>query len=296
MRSFAIVRLYGGLGNIMFQFGWGRYVESTLGRSVKYDVTLQSVRAVTALEAWLGPDNALQRCTPLERFLSVGMLPIGKAGVRQLPFLKSIGSPISNARTFSLIPDEAEVRRARYFSGYFQHIDLVEHVRRALRNAIDPAINQWRDRFEKRFGRLPISVHVRLGDYFHEAQRRTHGITEASYFQRAFEYIAANSGDLADAPILLFSNEPEKAREMIGGGMGSNTIVNFSNNWKVSDSEEMLAMAACGGHIIANSTFSYWGAAFAATPGLKIAPRQWFADPALNTIADQLFDTSWKRV
>jgi hypothetical protein len=59
--------------------------------------------------------------------------------------------------------------------------------------------------------------------------------------------------------------------------------------------EDLALMAACRGHIVANSTFSWWGAWLDPHPDkLVIAPRQWFALPLLRKVSTaDLFCPGW---
>jgi hypothetical protein len=57
---------------------------------------------------------------------------------------------------------------------------------------------------------------------------------------------------------------------------------------------DLWLMAQATHHIIANSSFSWWGAWLAAKGGLKIAPRRWFHDPTMNDT--DLTPEEWIRI
>ena len=68
-------------------------------------------------------------------------------------------------------------------------------------------------------------------------------------------------------------------------------FVNFDDSWNRPDLD-MALMAACNHHIIANSTFSWWGAWLSDQVGKVFAPRIWFPDRA--TTATELYPKAWR--
>ena len=73
----------------------------------------------------------------------------------------------------------------------------------------------------------------------------------------------------------VFSNDPDWARDNLD--LGQETVI-VAINAEATGHFDMHLMALCAHNVIANSTFSWWGAWLNATPGkLVIAPRQWFA-------------------
>lgn len=119
------------------------------------------------------------------------------------------------------------------------------------------------------------AVHIRMGDY----GSSYHPICERQYYQKA---MAEMSG-----PYMFFSDDILKAKEHIGPlppgdhwWYDGNTIDSFR------------VMKACKSHIIANSTYSWWGAWLAG--GDAIAPKIWFGPDAAHLETKDIYCESWK--
>lgn len=117
-----------------------------------------------------------------------------------------------------------------------------------------------------------VSVHVRLGDYL----LPTHhfAILDGDYYEKA---ITENFLPADDYNFVVFSNDITYVKEMLGG----------DNIWYVepvggekvctdSEKEDLALMSLCDHHIIANSSYSWWGAYLCKNPNKKvICPTNW---------------------
>ena len=66
---------------------------------------------------------------------------------------------------------------------------------------------------------------------------------------------------------------------------------------KLEDWEQMLLMSCCDHHIIANSTFSWWGAYFNNKPGKLVCyPKKWFNSEPHNAGTVDLFPEGWVKL
>ena len=113
-----------------------------------------------------------------------------------------------------------------------------------------------------------VSLHVRLGDY---TKLRHHQVDLGGYWKQALEYAKPGSR------IHLFSDEPERCAQQFAVYANTNGL-DFTVAKNRSDVESMYEMSLClGGNIVANSTFSWWGAWFANRAGSPWAtyPNNW---------------------
>lgn len=140
---------------------------------------------------------------------------------------------------------------------------------------------------------LSVSVHVRRGDYVKFASTHAiHGTCSTDYYRVAIERIRQQ---YPAARFFFFSDEPEWIRENLAPDESIGTVISFNkgkNSWK-----DMCLMANCRHHIIANSSFSWWGAWLNRSPDKQvIAPAKWFrtTDPFFDT-AD-LLPAGWIKV
>ena len=126
-----------------------------------------------------------------------------------------------------------------------------------------------------------ISVHVRRGDYVFDAlTARFHGALGRDYYRRALDVIMALHG--SDVTFFLFSDEPAAAAETVDFLAAGQLVVvggDTGRPW-----ESMALMARCRHHVIANSSFSWWGAWLDPKPDKTVvAPRAWFTPAELRT-------------
>jgi hypothetical protein len=115
------------------------------------------------------------------------------------------------------------------------------------------------------------AVHVRCGDYGSDY----HPICSREYYREAFA--------LVPGPYIIFSDDPMKATKIVHRGDL------FQSGTTRSDFKQM---AACRRHIIANSTFSWWGAWLAESEQV-VAPRQWFGPAAAHLDTLDIYPNSW---
>lgn len=115
-----------------------------------------------------------------------------------------------------------------------------------------------------------VCVHVRRGDYVTDLPKEF-GICDTGYYLRAFDYIRGR----VDNPVFfVFSDEPEWAASHFPR-MERLRII--SHNTGKNDPEDMRLMMHCRHFIIANSSFSWWGAWLAKSEDkIVIAPEVWF--------------------
>ena len=122
-----------------------------------------------------------------------------------------------------------------------------------------------------------VSLHIRRGDYANnEITKAFRGLTGLGYYQEAANKI---SRKIKNPHFFIFSDEPEWCRQNLKLSFPSTYV---SHN--VDGSEDMRLMIHCQHHIIANSTFSWWGAWLNPRKDkIVYAPKQWFNDSSMDT-------------
>ena len=182
-----------------------------------------------------------------------------------------------------------------YLHGYFQSeryfSDFAGRMREEL--AVKPPPDGENARWLERIARRPgaVALHVRRGDYVSNSKfRAAFGTCPPEYYSNAMEIIA---GESRDEPFVhVFSDEPQWVRENLK--IPYETVYADHNDSHCAH-EDLRLMAACKHNIIANSTFSWWGAWLNPNPEkIVIAPRRWFADPRLDN--PDIIPDGWIRV
>jgi hypothetical protein len=136
-----------------------------------------------------------------------------------------------------------------------------------------------------------VSVHVRRGDYVSAPSvRRVHPVLTLDYYQRAIRYLEHQG---VQPRLFVFSDDIPWCRRnfKISGA----TSVVFVSEQVASAVEELELMRRCRHHVIANSSFSWWGAWLAqCADRFVVAPAKWFTTPERD-VRDLLPD-DWRRI
>jgi len=141
----------------------------------------------------------------------------------------------------------------------------------------------------------PISLHFRIGDYV--KNQAMHPVLSTSYYINCIKYLKSLISDLEDNYYLLVFGElcdNEKIVYAIESIKEIYDITIVVCDYNVPDYEQLLLMSLCSHNIIANSTFSWWGAYFNnATNKIVCYPSIW--NGSSNNVND-LFPESWIKI
>ncbi len=119
-----------------------------------------------------------------------------------------------------------------------------------------------------------VSVHIRRGDYVTDQKTKMyHGQCDMSYYEKAIETISSRiKVNVHDLNVFVFSDDIEWSKI----NMKLPARLNFVSNMEIPDYEEIYLMSLCDHHIIANSTFSWWGAWLNPKHDkIVVAPKRW---------------------
>jgi len=136
-----------------------------------------------------------------------------------------------------------------------------------------------------RSARMPVSVHLRRGDY--ATAFRSGVLLPLDYYGRAVRQMAAAE---QDCTFFVFSDDKRFANEWAGGR--PNFVVVDHNHSEHLAHEDMRLMSLCRHNIIANSSFSRWGAWHYQSPDKRvIAPAHWLGHETDKT---DLLPRNWQ--
>ena len=134
-----------------------------------------------------------------------------------------------------------------------------------------------------------MSLHVRRGDYANNPSAlSTHGLCSLDYYREAVNHIAEK---VKEPHFFIFSDDMDWAVDNIRIKFPCEYI---DHNKGPGSSEDMRLMSLCRSHIIANSSFSWWGAWLNPDPTkIVVAPKRWFAR---NVETPDLIPDGWVRI
>lgn len=143
-----------------------------------------------------------------------------------------------------------------------------------------------------------ISMHFRMGDY--KKIPNMYPIATATYYKNSIAFIKQRLTNLKQINILYFCEEDDIDDVLpiineIKNEYGNCVFDHVSND--IPDWQQMLMMSLCSHNIIANSTFSWWGAYFNSFPKRIVCyPEVWFGPLGANKDTKDLFPPTWNRI
>ncbi|WP_245553721.1 alpha-1,2-fucosyltransferase [Anaeromusa acidaminophila] len=131
-----------------------------------------------------------------------------------------------------------------------------------------------------------VSIHVRRGDYVSNPKANAmHGTCSWEYYQAAIEKM---TGLVKEPQYVVFSDDITWTKE----NLPLPNAMYIGRELGLFDYEELILMSRCKHNIMANSTFSWWGAWLNSNPNkVVIAPRKWFRHKKIKV--NDLFPSSW---
>lgn len=134
-----------------------------------------------------------------------------------------------------------------------------------------------------------ISIHIRRGDYLKPENEKFFGnICTADYYKKAILYMTQKFGDVQ---FLVLTNDVQWVKE----NMHRENFIYVSDYLKYNypDWYEMFLMTKCNHNILANSTFSWWGAYLNKhNDKVIVTPPRW----SNENISDNIWPRSWIRI
>ena len=135
-----------------------------------------------------------------------------------------------------------------------------------------------------------VSVHVRRGDYLRKKIiHEWHGVMDRDYYTRAFELLNSKTGK---QKIYYFTDDTDWVSKNLQPLFGGEIM---SGNVTQTQYEDLYLMSQCRNNIIANSSFSWWGAWLNSYHDkIIIAPKKWF-DKGFKDTQD-VIPSEWIRI
>lgn len=276
-----IIRMTGGLGNQMFQYALYLKLVS-MGKQVKFDdITEYELADARPVMLWcFGIDYPKASKEEINE-ITDGFLRL-KDRIRRKIFGRK--SMEYHEKDCNFDP-EVLTREPAYLTGYFQSELYFENIRDEVRKAFtfDPVIFEgisqdekekvtaYRDRIDQS---LSVSLHIRRGDYLTSSEIYGGNCTD-EYYKCAIDLIRRK---YPEAEFFIFSNDEEWTKQWIRSNFPKeNSLIPIEGTSEETGYLDLYLMSRCRHHILANSSFSWWGAYLApSTDKTVIAPSRWF--------------------
>lgn len=289
-----ILHLAGGLGNQMFQYAFGRANAKKIGADLKLELTnptliihngfeLERIFIIQASEATQADMQAvlgIYRHRLIRKvFKATGLSKIFKSPCIEEPHFHF------NA-AFLNIPDNS------YVSGYWQSEKYFLEIENEIHSDFVfklPMSQQNADVAETISKTNSVSLHVRRNDFANNSRiNATHGLCSLEYYQAAIRYVTEQ---VEQPHFFIFSDDIAWAKENLKIDFPHQCI---DHNKGLESYNDMRLMSLCKHNIIANSSFSWWGAWLNNNPQkIVVAPKNWFSN---KSNIEDLIPKSWVRL
>lgn len=287
-----ISKITSGLGNQLFQYALGRHLALQSNTSLWFDLRYfhQEYATDTPRKFKLDRFNVCYHLLDASPWLyaskATGLLP-----------QRSLRPLIDTRHEAHFHFDPSVIRQAAPFTilwGFWQSekyfADSAPQIRKEL--TFNRPLSETFRTYQRQIlqADIPISVHIRRGDYVtHPEFSQSFGFVGLDYYQKALIHL---KNLFPSATLFFFSDDPAWVQANIATDQKH---VFLQSTGADADVDDLQLMSICHHHVIANSSFSWWGAWLNPQPDkVVIAPQRWFANKPWNT--KDLLPPGWLRL
>lgn len=282
-----IVHIFGGLGNQLFQYAAGRTIAQKYQQNLKLDVSAFKEYDLRDFDlAQLNTHFDIARQDEIE------LLRPSSNVAKACQYLKPKKNRTYHREHFFHYDKSFEkIGPDVYLKGYFQSekyfapaantISQEFRIKPELLTKLGEIANSIKNTNS-------VSVHIRRGDYKNTTILALHGILDIPYYQQAIAILLRQH---PDAVFYFFSDDIEWVKE----NFNMPGAVFVSRYHSHTHFEDLHLMSLCKHNIIANSSFSWWGAWLNNNPGkMVIGPKKWFNEGPKDTF--DVLPANWIKV
>ena len=276
------IKLMGGLGNQLFM------IFTTLAYGIENKVRFilpQNKPDKTSTNGDARPTywhNFLKRLTP---FLQLK------------PEVQNIYS--EKGHHYTKIPEYIKNKNILLF-GYFQSYKYFENQKELIFKIIGirELQNQVREKYSSYFDNQgeTVSLHFRIGDY--KNIQDCHSVLKIEYYIEALKTMLEHNNSIKN--VVCFGEKSNYVELLNNIEILKLNYPNLSFelcSFEIEDWEQMVLMSCCEHNIIANSSFSWWGAYFNDNPEKIVCyPSVWFGPKLQNKKTEDMFPKDWKKI
>jgi len=271
-----IAKIKGGLGNQLFQYAVGRAVALHHKVPLKLDITIFETYELHngyrldefAIQSDIASENEIIN---LKGRNNVLFYALRKGGlVKRKSYFKEKRSSYFDKNVFE--------NNFIYLDGYWQNELYFSDIRELLLRELSPIslMNESGCVYLERINNSnSVSLHVRRGDYL---KLKNIGVLDVDYYMKAVQYMRKN---IEKPTFYIFSDDLEWCKKHLGFLDGCIYVDRTQN-----EIDDLKLMSFCQHNIIANSSFSWWGAWLNQNPKkIVVAPEGWLLnDPGSSNV------------
>lgn len=288
----AIVTIKGGIGNQLFQYAFGESIKKKWNCEVLYNIDwfyrygLDTPRELALLK--LVDLNYIKHSKKKEFLQSPHISKL----LNQFSFLHK--TEFRSEESFDFFEHYQKMPSKKikkiFFNGYWQsskYFQLIEHDLRNKLLAYKTHLKKSSLFNNIKNAKNSTSLHIRRGDYIsNKAAKNTFDTCSLDYYKNAINNINKLAGE--ESKFFIFSDDIEWAKDNINI---DNNLIYVDSKYNLSDLDELFLMSICKNHIIANSTYSWWGAWIGSSKaGITICPKNWYKS---SKQPNALFPEKW---
>jgi len=285
-----ITHLIGGLGNQLFQYAMARRIAYKNNVSLKLDIS--DFASYKLREYRLDKFNIVAEIATAEeirRFKKTRYKILSKMFSAYNSIQPVTSRSYIRERFFYYDPEMRNIVNDVYLEGHWPSEKYFFDIKEILRQefTLRYEMTDYHQELKKQIKNTEsVSIHVRRGDYVsNPVVNQVHGTCSMNYYLEAITLITEK---IANPHFYIFSDDPDWVKE--------NFIIpctfTIVRNEEQRDYEDLLLMSMCKNHIIANSSFSWWGAWLNPREDKRvISPAKWY--PGADYDTRDLLPDSW---
>jgi hypothetical protein len=299
------IQITGGLGNQMFQYAAAKKAAVAHGTGILCDITSLRQRLKRHGKQYVFRDfklnhfnvhlqeSALSQLSTYDLFKnSAYLLQLSLNKISEKLQIRSFfkeKTPFRYDDRFDKITSQA------YLSGYFQNERYFKGIEDILRKefTLKKPLSEQAKKWMKIIMDAPLSIafHVRRGDYvLDDATMKYHGFCDITYYEEAYQ-VMSKAMNTKSFEIFVFSDDVE----WVKNNLSFSSATHYVSGDSLPDYEEQMLMSACNHQVIANSSFSWWGAWLNKNPEkIVIAPKRWIANETVD--ASDIYPEGWRKI
>ena len=275
-----ITQVIGGLGNQMFQYAAGRALSLKKNDWFALDTAgfeQYGLHQGFELERVFTAPVTIASEADRRRVLGWRRSTLVRRALSRLPVKFAGGSSYVQEPHFHYWTGFEAVGPDSYLAGYWQSEKYFADVTPQIRADFTfcTPLNGKNAELAQLIGNVQaVSLHVRRGDYANDPKTKsTHGLCSLDYYRKAIDYIDAV---VSNPVFFIFSDDISWVKDNLFVAFAHHFV---EHNKGAASYNDMRLMSLCRHHVIANSSFSWWGAWLnSSADKTVVAPKKWFAD------------------